>query len=60
MKKTYTMKVTKIYGNKKSIIVEVEAEDKFDAMFRSLAKAAKLDWHNFKHEPHWNVTFTQL
>lgn len=60
MLKTYKMMVTKTYGNKKSIIVEVEAEDKIDAMFRSLSKAAKLDWYNFKHTPHWRVNFTQL
>ena len=56
----YTMTITKNFGNKKSINVIVESENKTEAMFRGLAKAAKQDRYNFKHVQHWEVDFKNV
>ena len=57
---TYTMVITKNSGNKKSITVQIESTNKTDAMFKGLAKAAKIDTINFKHVRHWDVTFKKI
>jgi len=56
----YTMTITKTFGNKKSIVVSVDADTKVDAMYRGLAKAAKEDRHNFKLVQPWQVNFENL
>ena len=57
---TYTMIITKNFGNKKSATVEVSGENEIDAMFRGLAKLAKIDPWNFKHVRNWEVTFKKV
>ena len=57
---TYTMTITKNFGNKKSATVEADGKNEIDAMFHGLAKLAKVDPWNFKHVRHWDVTFKKV
>lgn len=57
---TYTMIITKNFGNKKSATVEADGNTKIEAMIHGLAKLGKIDSRNFKHVRHWDVTFEKV
>lgn len=57
---TYEVTMTKDYGNRKKYVTIVEAKDKIDSYYKARAKAAKVDWHNWRHTQMWDITFSSI